>query len=335
MNKDFTRVNRRSFLKAAGGGALLAGAGKAAQARPNLEPPADAVGMLYDSTLCIGCKACMAKCKEINGMPVDARDPASVWDAPVDLSGKTLNIIKVYRQGQATRKDQETDGYAFIKRHCMHCVDAGCVSACPVSAMRKDPRTGVVSHDKDACIGCRYCVYACPYNVPKFEIDEAFGQIQKCQFCNQAGVERLDRGLVPGCVEVCPTGASLFGTRKEMLAEARRRLALQPGQSYDYPRLTLDAGDTHRAAAPDYQPTVYGEKEGGGTQVLHISAVPSNKLGLPAVPERSYASLSESIQHGIYSNAILPLAVFGGLLFAARRSTRALDEQASDEQHGE
>ena len=317
-------MKRRDFLKAAACGAVAAGTGAAgrAQARPNLEPPPNAVGMLYDSSLCIGCKACMVKCKEVNGLPPEADGETPVWDAARDLSGKTVNVIKAWRHGSAEVKDRPENGFAFTKKHCMHCVDAGCVSVCPVNAMVKDPVTGVVTHHADRCIGCRYCVYACPYNVPKFDFDGPFGQIHKCQFCNQAGVERLDQGLLPGCVEVCPTGASLYGTREELLDEAKRRIALTPGEEYDYPRGTLHAGNPHRKAAPRYQDSVYGERQGGGTQVIHLAAVPYEHLGLPDLPERSFAARSETVQHSIYAGMVAPLALLGGLAFVVRRNTR-------------
>jgi Fe-S-cluster-containing dehydrogenase component len=120
-------VGRRKFLKGAlGGGALLATC-TAAQARPNKSMPADAVGLLYDSTLCIGCKACVAACKSANDMPPEFSTPDQLWDTPLDLSGKTLNIIKVYKEGSAEHKDSEKDGFAFMKSSCLHCVDPSCV----------------------------------------------------------------------------------------------------------------------------------------------------------------------------------------------------------------
>jgi len=144
-----TDVDRRDFL--IGAGFATAGAAvpteASAIARPPKEMPPQAVGMLYDSTLCIGCKACVAACKAANKMPADI--PATLsgwneytWDSAEDLSGRTLNVIKVYRNGTVEQKDRETNGYAFVKRHCLHCVDPSCVSVCPVSAMKKDPVTG-------------------------------------------------------------------------------------------------------------------------------------------------------------------------------------------------
>ncbi len=321
-------MKRRDFLKVAGSGALIASSSGTARARGNLPVSADAVGMLYDSTLCIGCRACVYKCKEVNDMPPVVRDGEVQWDQAEELSGDTLNIIKAYTHGTATTKNSATDGFAFIKRNCMHCVDAGCVSVCPVSAMQKDPVTGIVSHDPDACIGCRYCVAACPYNIPKFEYDESYGQIQKCQLCNQKGVERIDQGQNPGCVEVCPTGANIFGTREELLAEAKRRLALKPGENYHYPLERVNSTYGHSKAAPDYHQHLYGEHEGGGTQVMVLAGMAHTTLGLPDLPERSYASVSETVQHTIYGGMLAPAGLLAGLLYFARRNTKAEEDAA-------
>ncbi|MBL0151275.1 MAG: 4Fe-4S dicluster domain-containing protein, partial [Ideonella sp.] len=146
-------MDRRSFFKTAGAAAATATVACPATARTNRTLPPDAVGLLFDSTLCIGCKACVAACKESNDMPPEVSTPDGLWDTPQDISGKTLTVIKVYRDGKMEQKDREENGYAFVKKSCLHCVDPSCVSACPVKAMKKDERTGLVSHDKDACIG--------------------------------------------------------------------------------------------------------------------------------------------------------------------------------------
>ena len=316
-------IKRRDFLKAAVTGSAAVALPAPAEARPNLEIPPNAVGMLYDATLCIGCKACMVACKEVNDMPVENADESPIWDVAADTSGKTLNIIKLYKNGTAEIKDQEIDGFSFVKRHCMHCVDPGCISVCPTTAMRKDPDTGVVTHHPEACIGCRYCVWACPYNVPKWDFEEAFGRINKCEFCNH----RLLEGKLPGCVEHCPTGASLFGTREQMLEEAHRRLALEPGSTYQYARNTLDDPNRHEAIVPHYIDRVYGETQGGGTQVLVLAGVPFDKLDLPIIPERSFASISETIQHTVYKGMVAPLALLGGLMFVSRRRLGKEDDE--------
>lgn len=331
-------LNRRDFLKlsALGSGAVVSPETHALQREP-MPMPNEAVGMLYDSTLCIGCKACMVACKEANDMPVEATGQSEVmWDTPIETSGDTLNVIKVYKHGSAEQKDREVDGFAFMKRHCLHCVDPSCVSACPVSAMTKDPLTGIVEHHEDRCIGCRYCVYACPFGIPKYEYDDAFGQIQKCEFCSHLQAE----DKTPACCHVCPTGATLFGTVELLKQESQRRLSKQPGDEYIFPRGRLREGRRknaqpgHRATIPKYIKHVYGEKELGGTQIMYLSAIPFDKLGLPTnVPDFAYSALSEGIQHTLYKWMIAPAILLGGLAFVVRRNVnKQNDERASNPQ---
>lgn len=315
-------MDRRHFFKATAGASLAAVGSASVHARPNLEPATDAVGMLFDATLCIGCKACVSKCKEVNGMPPVAMGTDIHADFAGDLSSKTLNVIKVYQQGSAQIKDAENNGYAFEKRSCMHCVDPGCVSVCPVTALIRHPKTGIVTYDVDACIGCRTCMTGCPYNVPQYDYNNPFGKLHKCQMCNQKGVSRIDKGMMTGCAEACPTGATLFGSRAALLEEAKRRMALTPGQVYLYPRGDVRAPDSfHEKPAPKYQPQVWGEKEAGGTNVMHLSAVPYDKLGMPPLGERSYASISEGVQHTLYQFMALPAIALGGLTWLVKRNT--------------
>ncbi|RMF17781.1 MAG: hydrogenase 2 operon protein HybA [Gammaproteobacteria bacterium] len=311
-------MKRRDFLKMAGSGAIIATSAGEVSARGNRPVSEEAVGMLFDATRCIGCRACVVRCKELNGMPPVTSEGAGMWDEAQELDARTLNIIKAYK-GEDTQGQPE---FSFIKRNCMHCVDPGCVSACPVSAMTKDPKTGIVDHHPDICMGCRNCVVACPYNIPKYEYNDAFGQIQKCRLCNQKGLERIDQGLLPGCAEVCPTGANIYGKRKDLLEEAKRRLSLKPGDEYHYPLNHLDSPFTAPAKVGEYQTHIFGEKEGGGTQVLLLAGVPFEKLGLPDLPERSYASMSETVQHTIYKGMFAPMTLLAGLLYVARRNTQ-------------
>jgi hypothetical protein len=164
----------------------------------------------------------------------------------------------------------------------------------------------------------------CPYNVPQFDYDNPFGQIHKCQMCNQAGVERIDNGQMTGCAEVCPTGATLFGTRTALLEEAKRRMALKPGETYNYPRGDVRHPDSHHEkTVPQYQDHIWGEKEAGGTNVMHISSIPFDKLGMPPLGERSYASISETVQHTLYSYMALPAVALAGLTYVVRRNKDA------------
>lgn len=323
-------IDRRAFLAKSFGGfaagaTLAAGEAQALTlARPDKVASPDAVGILYDSTLCVGCKACVAACKAANGAP--AVVPATLadwnqgeWDSAEDLDGRTLNVIKAYVNGTREVKDRETDGFAFVKRHCLHCIDPSCVSVCPVSAMQKHPVSGIVTNDKDACMGCRYCSYACPFGVPQFDLTQAYGRINKCEMCGHLQA----KGGIPACCDVCPTGASLFGKLTDLQKEAETRISLPAGTPHDFPRGRL-GGD--RPANPgqtaNYLKKVYGEKDAGGTQLRYIAGVPFDKLGLPNLPNHSFAATAEGIQHTIYKWFAAPVVLFAGLLALTYRSTR-------------
>jgi Fe-S-cluster-containing dehydrogenase component len=285
-------LGRRSFFKGLGVAATagLGIAGKAA-AVGRKEPAADAMGMLYDSTRCIGCQACVVACRQANGLPPEI-DSFGMYDASIDLSGSTMNIIKLCQDGGSS---------AFMKMQCMHCVDPACVSACMFGALHKAEH-GIVAYDPGRCIGCRYCQVACPFLVPKFEWDSAAPKIVKCELCRH-------REQGPACCEVCPRAAVVYGKRGDLLAEAHRRIAENPGV---------------------YHPKVYGETDGGGTQVLYLSAVPFEKLGLPKLGDEPVPQLSESVQHSIYQGFVLPGALYALLAFVMWRNRKA--EARSEEE---
>lgn len=317
-------LERRDFLKVLSVGALTVGnvTSVFAGIRKTLSP--DAVGILYDGTICIGCKACEAACKQFNDMPPESgnfeitNEVSDIWDLSNDLSEKTLNKIKLFQHGEASVRNREENGFAFVKRACMHCLDPDCASACPVTALTKNETTGIVEYNKDACIGCRYCMVACPYNVPKFEYSKALPQIVKCELCSHRQAE----GDIPACCEYCPTGASLFGSVAELLAEGQKRVQLAAGSSYNYQIGSLNSGSSSPKTVANYINYIYGEKEGGGTQYLLLSAIPFAKLGLPDLPETSAASKSEGIQHGIYKGMVAPVGLLVGLLYGAYRTTQ-------------
>jgi Fe-S-cluster-containing dehydrogenase component len=311
-------IKRRDFLKGLAGSAVLAMASPAIAASSEKDRLPDALGILYDSTLCVGCQACMVACKKANNMPIEYSGSQRQWDNPVDLSSKTLNIIKVYENGTHMTKDSEIDGYAFVKRHCMHCVDPACVSACPATAMTKDAKTGVVTYNKDACIGCRYCQVACPFDIPKFEWDNPFPKIVKCQLCNHL----LVKGQISACCSACPTGASLFGPVAELIKEAERRQSMTAGKYYEFPVSEISSTKKQVHKAKKYLPKIYGRDDGGGTQVLMLAGVSFNKLGLPMLPDRSYTAIAENIQHTLYKGMILPIVAFGGLIYLVKRTDK-------------
>ncbi|HJV35225.1 hydrogenase 2 operon protein HybA [Geomonas sp.] len=284
-------ISRRRFLKgAAGGGALLiASRLPDAGATMSRELPPHAVGILYDATLCVGCKTCMVSCKKENSVPggalykkgrstppFESSVPGdNMWDAPRELTGKTLNIVKVYKNGTAQVKDREKDGYAFFKQQCLHCISPACASVCPAGAFRKDADTGAVIYLADRCIGCRYCQLACPFGVPRYEWDAAWPEVRKCQLCEH----RIKEGKYSACAEICPTGATIFGKVTDLRAEGKRRLALKPGEPYLYPLNRVDSKEKTLRPASRYVKQLYGLEEAGGTQNMLLSGISFDLLG--------------------------------------------------------
>jgi len=324
--------DRRDFLKgcvAAGGAAVVAATvATPAVARETKQRPPEALGLLYDAALCVGCKACVAACKQANDNPPEFSTPDQLWDTPLDTSGHTFNLIKMYRSGTMETKDAAENGYAFMKTSCMHCADPSCVSACPVSAMTKDAKTGIVEYNADACIGCRYCVAACPFGIPKYQYDSPTGKIGKCELCRH----RYKDGHYSACAEVCPTGATLYGKTSDLLAEAKRRLALKPGTVARFPRGNISGGpdQSYENVVGNYIQHVYGEKEYGGTQVLKLSAVPFEKVGMPNLPPEAAAAHSESIQHMLYGGMVMPIAVLGAMAYVAKRNVHTDDDEKGE-----
>jgi Fe-S-cluster-containing dehydrogenase component len=225
-------------------------------------------------------------------------------------------------------KDAEVDGFSFMKTSCMHCADPSCVSACPVAAMVKDPVTGIVAHHPEICVGCRYCVVACPFGIPKYQYDSPTGKIGKCELCRH----RYADGHYSACAEVCPTGATLYGKTADLLLEAKRRIALEPGSVTSYPRGRIDGPDqSYEGKVGKYLDHVYGEHEYGGTQVLKLSAVNFQKVGMPDLPPKSSAATSETIQHSLYGGLVLPVVALGALSFIAKKTVRDEDDTGRDD----
>jgi ferredoxin len=184
----------------------------------------------------------------------------------------------------------------------MHCIDPACASACMLGALKKR-EFGIVTYDVSLCVGCRYCEIACPFSVPKFQWSSSAPQIVKCELCH----ERLAVGRQPACTEVCPRKAVIFGKRADLLQEAHKRLKAEPDK---------------------YVQRVYGETEGGGTQVLYISHVPFDKLGFPALGEEPAPQLARSIQHAVYKGFVAPVALYatlGAVMLRNRRRTNSGD----------
>jgi Fe-S-cluster-containing dehydrogenase component len=312
-------VSRRSLLK----GALATGAAalssRAVASEGKVEPLPEAVGMLYDSTRCVGCRACVGACKEANHLPAEPSEfGADHPEGPADLSAATKTVVQTRQLAGG-----ET---AFVKRQCMHCVDPACVSACMLGALHKEgrdqlsaksehPGTGVVLYDANRCVGCRYCQIACAYVAPRFEWRQPFPRIVKCEMCH-ARADQSQGGAYahanPACCEVCPTGAVAYGYRSALLAEAHRRQSEEPTR---------------------YASHIFGEFDGGGTQVLYLAraGVDFHDLGFPNLPRESFARLSESVSHAPYLEGFTPIALYAAAAFVIRRQ-RSRHEQAPDDE---
>jgi formate dehydrogenase iron-sulfur subunit len=241
-------VSRRKFL---GGLTLLATAPALSFGE---EPTGDSSkygAVLVDLTRCVGCRSCEDACLIRQGHP--GLPPANFGYGPGDgqLTFKTRTFIDF-------RPVTGSDGGMHrvpVKRQCMHCLDPACVSVCPVAALEKSPR-GSVLWRNDRCIGCRYCILACPFGVPTYEWDNALmPRVNKCDLCD----DRQEAGLLPACVAACPTGALNFGTRADMLREMKARVDAQP----------------------DRYETMYGDHVVGGTSWFYLSDIPVEELGLP------------------------------------------------------
>ena len=245
------KLSRRTFFKVnVAGAAALAAATPRAVSAASLAANPDARGVLVDTTRCLGCRACEAACSEANTLaePVLLGDDR-VFATTRDTDQYHLTVVNRFENGGAAP-------VRFVKKQCMHCIEPSCVSACPARALEKT-ENGAVTYTGSRCLGCRYCMMACPFDVPKYEYDKAVPYVKKCSFC----AERQASGQPPACTEVCPSGALQFGTRAELLEEAKKRIYQNP--------------DT-------YVHHVYGENEAGGTSWLYISDVQLDRLGMKA-----------------------------------------------------
>jgi len=282
-------MDRRSFLKAVSFG--IAGlttpfaATKRAHAKHSLSD--DFVAVLVDTTRCIGCRSCEEACAEAHHLPIPDVSDDSVFKKRRQTSTSQLTVVNRYR----TEK-----GDVFVKKQCMHCNEPACAAACLVKAMQKRKEGPVTWQDN--CMGCRICMVSCPFDIPKFEYNSWNPRIQKCDFC----WERLMRGEEPACVEACPQEALVFGKRKELIEEAKRRIYQNPDKYYHH---------------------IYGEHEVGGTGWLYISAVPFEQIGFKTdVGTTAYPEYTKGFLYAVPFVLIL----WPAFLTAIRSLTKAEEE---------
>jgi formate dehydrogenase iron-sulfur subunit len=236
-------VDRRGFFKTsatAGAALLTAGSPKAATAKEDKE----FVGVLVDTTRCIGCRSCEVACSVANDNFVPDVNADNALEKVRDTTDKQFTVVNRFNTDK---------GEVFVKRQCMHCWQPACAAACLVNAMVKT-KEGPVTWDGDKCMGCRYCMVSCPFDIPKAEYNSTNPRIMKCTMC----YERLKEGRKPACVEACPTDTLMFGQKRELMEVARHRVYSHPDK---------------------YVHQIYGENEVGGTGWLYLSAVPFEQIG--------------------------------------------------------
>jgi len=246
-------ISRRKFLGWLGAAGMGTALGKKAGAasNKNFSGYPDSNGVLFDSTRCIGCRKCEEGCNQVNELPGpdQAFSDLTVLDTERRTTSKAYTIVNRYDDGGGKQDP------VYRKVQCNHCLEPACASVCFVSAFSKT-ESGAVIYDETVCVGCRYCMIACPFEIPAYEYDSAFApRVRKCTMCHP----RVLKGLLPGCVEVCPTEALTFGKREDLLRIGRERIRKFPERYVD---------------------NIYGENEMGGTSWLHLSAVPFKDIGM-------------------------------------------------------
>jgi formate dehydrogenase iron-sulfur subunit len=248
-------ITRRKFMGWLGAAAAGTALGKTAGAasNKNFSGYAGSVGVLFDNTRCIGCRKCEEGCNKANELPVPERpfDDLSLLNTRRRTTAKAYTIVNRYDPaGRANVK-----GPLYRKVQCNHCLEPACASVCFVRAFTKT-REGAVIYNASVCVGCRYCMIACPFEIPAYEYDKALEpRIMKCTLC----YPRIVKGLLPGCVQACPTEALTFGKRADLLKDARERILKFPDRYVNH---------------------IYGENEMGGTSWMYLSAVPFKEVGM-------------------------------------------------------
>jgi len=251
-------ITRRKFLgwvSAAIGATTLAGQKTFAATNKQFEGHPDSGGVLHDITRCIGCRKCEEACNKVNQLPDPTKpfDDLTVLDKFRRTDDKTYTVVNRYSNSLASNNIGSSSVY--VKKQCNHCLEPACASACFVKALNKT-NTGAVVYNASLCVGCRYCMVACPFNIPAYEYDSAFSpRVMKCTMCQP----QLEKGLLPGCVESCPKEALTFGTRKHLLKIAKQRIGKYPQRYIDH---------------------IYGEHEMGGTSWLYLTGTSFGKIGM-------------------------------------------------------
>ena len=283
-------VNRRSFLKTLGAAGVTLAVGNKLMASATKKNNIEFSGILYDSTLCGGCQVCEISCAKAHNLP----EPKDTVKAGVER--KTSEVQRTVINAIST-----PSGEVYTKTQCMHCNEPACAAACLTQAMYKT-KEGPVIWRGEKCMGCRYCMVSCPFNIPKFEYHSANPKIEKCTMC----YDRIKEGKVPACVENCPAEALIFGKRKDLIKEARKRNVENPKQYEDY---------------------IYGEHEAGGTGLIYLSPLPFEKMGYKTnLQKSSYPALSKGFLYSVPTIFVLWPAILLGMHEATKNNNPKEEE---------
>jgi formate dehydrogenase iron-sulfur subunit len=287
-------INRRNFFRALGLTGVALGTASKLNAVPEKINKKEMYGILYDSTRCVGCQTCETACAQAHNLPEP--DPE---DFPVP---GTIRKTNENRRTVINAYEHEELGEIYVKNQCMHCNQPACTAACLTRAMFKTDEGPVIWRD-EKCMGCRYCMVSCPFEIPRFQYHSANPDIVKCNMC----YERLKEGELPACVENCPAEALTFGPRRELIREARRRISENPEMYYD---------------------DIYGENEAGGTGFLYLSPVPFEQIGLNTnIQTKSYPELTKGFLYSVPSIFILWPAMLLGIHNATKNNKNTKDHE--------
>ena len=283
-------IDRRKFLKTMGLAGVTLTLGNELLAATKKEKDIEFSGVLYDSTLCVGCQVCESSCAKANDLP-EQTDQIK--------AGVTRKTSETQRS--AINAFSSPAGDVYTKTQCMHCNQPACAAACLTQAMHKT-KEGPVIWRGEKCMGCRYCMVSCPFDIPKFEYHSANPKIVKCTMC----YDRMKEGKVPACVETCPGGALVFGKRKDLIKEARKRIVENPKQYVDY---------------------IYGEHEAGGTGFIYLSSLPFEKVGFKTnLQKSSYPALSKGFLYSVPTVFVLWPAILLGIHEATKNNNSKEEE---------
>ncbi|NOX88133.1 MAG: 4Fe-4S dicluster domain-containing protein [Calditrichaeota bacterium] len=288
--------SRRTFLKTLGLVSFSAAGAKKSKATPTNILSDDRMGVLVDTTVCIGCRRCEYACKAEHNLPagdIDDYNDRSVFERLRRPDADALTVVNQYPN------DKEDRLPVTVKVQCMHCDHPACVSACIVGAFSKQ-KNGAVIWDESRCIGCRYCMVACPFQIPAFEYDKAIEpKIMKCDFCYE---NRTSKGGIPACVEICPVEALTFGKRYELVQLAHEKIRRNPDRYFDH---------------------LFGEHEVAGTSWLYLAGQDFKSLDFPDVGTDPAPGATEPIQHAIFKFFVPPVALYallGGIMWLGKQN---------------